>query len=239
VAGATGVVQGVIVNNSSMTITSGTLSGSITNAPLSNGDASLPVGLVFFSARAEGRSIVLNWKMESETDNLGFILERSEENGAWIRIASYLTHDALKGRGNTSSATEYAFTDVRVEPGKDYAYRLSDVSTKGAITVHSPLSLKMDDLYKTTEMENAYPNPFNPQTFISYRLSEDTRVKISVFDMLGRLVKILYTGHQLAGSYRVYWNGTAETGAKAPSGGYFIRMETENVMQVQRVMLMK
>jgi hypothetical protein len=239
-AGATGKVQGVVVANSSLTITApGSIVTTIDNAPLSNGDASLPVGLVSFSARAEGRSIVLNWKTESEVENLGFILELSEVNGAWIQIASYQTHDALKGRGNTSSRTEYSFKDGNVESGKDYSYRLSDVSTQGKITVHSPLSIKMDELPKTTKMEKAYPNPFNPQTFISYRLSEETRVEISVFDLRGRRVNVLYSGRQTAGSYHVYWNGTDDNGLKAPSGGYIIRMETEETAQAQRVLMLK
>jgi hypothetical protein len=202
-------------------------------------DAALPVGLVSFSARAEGGFIVLSWITESETDNAGFILERSEENGGWHQIASYQTRAELKGQGNTSSRTEYVFTDRTVESGKEYAYRLSDVSTRGEIAVYSPLSIKMDDLPKTTEMEKAYPNPFNPQTYISYRLSEDIRVGITVFDLLGRRVKTLFNGHQPAGSHHVYWNATDETGSKVPSGGYIIQMKTEKARQTQKVLLVK
>jgi flagellar hook assembly protein FlgD len=88
-------------------------------------------------------------------------------------------------------------------------------------------------------MENAYPNPFNPQTYIAYRLSENTDVNITVFDMLGRRVKTLFDGRQPAGSYHVYWNGTTETGSRAPSGGYIIRMETENMKRVQKITLVK
>jgi hypothetical protein len=201
-------------------------------------DASLPVGLVSFSARAEGQTVVLEWITESETDNLGFILERTMGTD-WQTIASYQTHDELKGQGNTSSQTEYTFTDQTVESGKEYSYRLSDVSTKGEITVYASLSIKMDKLPETTEMKNAYPNPFNPETYIAYQLSEDTDVNITVFDMIGRHVKKLYDGRQLVGSYHVYWNAMDETGNKAPSGGYIIQMKTEKTRQVQKVMLMK
>jgi hypothetical protein len=238
-AGATGKVQGVIIGNGNLTLNKGDLSGTITNTPLSSGDVSLPVGLVSFSARIEGLSVILNWISESEVDNLGYILERSGEDGIWVQIASYQTNDALKVQGNTSGRTEYTFTDNHMELGKTYDYRLSDVSTTGKITVHAPLSVKMVALPERTEMENAYPNPFNPQTFIAYRLAEDTDVKISVFDMLGRQVKTLFNGRQHAGSYHVYWNGTDESGMKTPSGGYFIRMETENTRQIQKVMFVK
>ena len=57
--------------------------------------------------------------------------------------------------------------------------------------------------------------------------------------MLGRQVKSLYNGKQVAGSYNVYWNATDETGNKVPSGGYIIQMKTETTRQTQKVMLMK
>jgi hypothetical protein len=235
---AAGAVQGIIETGGSLTLDQGILSGGIADAPLSQGDASLPVSLVCFSARAEGLAVVLSWATASETDNLGFILERAAE-ADWQTIASYRTHDALKAKGNTSSRTEYGFTDRNVESGREYFYRLSDVSTKGKVTTHAPLSVKSEKLPITTEMANAYPNPFNPQTYIAYRLAEDGDVDISVFDMLGRRVKTLFDGRQPAGSYHVYWNGTAEDGLNAPSGRYVIQMETEKTRQTQKVMLMK
>jgi hypothetical protein len=202
-------------------------------------DASLPVGLASFSASQKGSSVVLAWVTESEVDNAGFILERSEDRTSWTTVASYLTHDALKGKGNTSSRTEYSFTDTGIQTGKTYQYRLSDVSTAGVATAYAPISIKTDALPEKTEMENAYPNPFNPQTFIAYRLARETDVNIAVFDMLGLRVKTLYNGHQYTGSYHVYWDGTNEAGRRTPSGGYVIRMKTESVTQTQKVMLTK
>lgn len=203
------------------------------------GNVSLPVELTSFSARYKNRSIVLEWVTESEVDNLGFILERSENNIGWIQIASYQTHDALEGQCNTSSRTEYIFIDCYVESGKEYAYRLSDVSTQGEITQHAPLFIMVDALPESTVMDNAYPNPFNPKTYIAYYLTGSAEVNILVFDMLGRKVRTLFTGKQPAGSYHIYWNGSDENGLKAPSGNYIIHMQTQNTTQVQKVTLMK
>ncbi len=221
---------------------SGTLSASSSYGKLNAGtDASLPVDLASFSVRQEGAAVVLEWMTGSETDNLGYLLERAADPSSpqWRTIASYQTHDALKGRGNTSSRTEYAFTDPDVTPGETYAYRLSDVSTDGEITVYASLSITLDALPAKTEMEKAYPNPFNPSTFISYHLAEDCPVDIAVFDMLGRKIQTLYSGPQPAGSYHVYWHGKAADGHTVPTGAYLIRMQAENAVQVQKVMLMK
>jgi len=84
-------------------------------------DASLPVTLSLFSAEAVPEGVRLTWVTESEIDNLGFILERAETSESnWQPLASYQTHTALEGQGNTSSQTHYTFTDAAAQPGSVY-----------------------------------------------------------------------------------------------------------------------
>jgi hypothetical protein len=164
-------------------------------------DTSLPVELSSFSGRCVGQSVVLEWVTESEVDNPGFILERSEDGMSWTTIASYQTYGSLDGPGNTSSRTAYAFTDRNVGPGKEYYYRLSDMKPKGEITSHAPIcvqTLMPGESAGASVMEKAYPNPFNPQTFVAYHLNESSDVDISVFDMFGRKVRSLVAGPQSA-----------------------------------------
>lgn len=92
---------------------------------------------------------------------------------------------------------------------------------------------------RKTELENAYPNPFNPETRITYHLAGKTDLSIEVFDLLGRFVKTLFHGNQVPGSYHINWNGTNENGFKVASGYYVIRMQTENSIQNKKVMLIK
>jgi len=202
---------------------------------------SLPVCISSFTATSgEGKSVVLKWITESEVDNAGFILERREkENDIWQTLASYQTSDAMKSKGNTSNRTEYTFTDITVETGHSYYYRISDVSIQGEITTYPPIFFQLDELSEKTFLEKAYPNPFNPQTYIAYHLAKATHVNITIFNMLGCSVKELYNGRQNAGSHHVYWNGTNENGMKAPSGTYIIRMQTDNITQNQKVMFIK
>jgi hypothetical protein len=202
-------------------------------------DPSLPVTMSSFAASVKDNAIVLSWRTESETDNLGFTLERAEGNGAWKPIASYQTSDALKGQGNKSTTTNYIWTDAKVSTGNEYRYRLSDVNTAGVVTMHSPIAVTMTALPETTEMAKAYPNPFNPETSIQYNLHQDSQVTITVYDLLGRQVKTLVDNQQAAGSYNTIWNGTDSAGAKAASGVYIVRMETKGVTQIQKVMLIK
>ena len=203
------------------------------------GDTALPVKLVTFTACCQDRSVILNWATENELDNLGFVLERSQENDHWQQIASYITHKTLVGQGISTNHVEYAFTDSHVVLGKKYFYRLSAVNIKGEISIYSTVSVTTDKVPELTVMDPAYPNPFNPSTSIGYRLSEDSRVEISVYDIRGRLVKELCNTRQQAGYYHVYWNGTDKNGTSMPSGTYIIRMRTDNRVQSRKVLFLK
>ncbi|HPG40294.1 MAG TPA: FlgD immunoglobulin-like domain containing protein [bacterium] len=217
----------------------GILDASESSQWVSSSDLTLPVSLVSFTAGVQGNAVVLKWQTASETDNLGFILERAEGNGAWLPLASYKTDAALKGQGNKSTTTSYVWNDAAVTAGKQYRYRLGDVNTAGVVTMHSPITVTTTALPQSTAMLNAYPNPFNPETTVKYTLHQDAQVTITVYDLLGRKVKTLIDEQQPAGAYQAVWNGTDAVGAKAASGAYLVRMETAEVTQIQKVLLLK
>jgi len=203
------------------------------------GDISLPVQAVSVYATCQGRSVILEWTTESETDNAGFTIERCIWDTQFEEIASYLTEPSLVGAGTTTNRTEYQFTDNSVDPGANYTYRINAVDIAGNSTEVAFIELTVDALPKTTELLPAYPNPFNPKTKISYTLAEDSEVSLKVMNLMGRTVKVLHSGKQPAGNYQVFWNGTLESGIRAPSGVYFIELQTGIVKQAQKVMLMQ
>ncbi len=70
-----------------------------------------------------------------------------------------------------------------------------------------------------------YPNPFNPETNIQYTLQGSANVRLTVFDLHGRLVRVLEDGVRNAGSYQVAWDGEDQAGRLVASGAYFYRLE--------------
>lgn len=206
------------------------------------GDASLPVELSSFSAQATDQGVKLQWAAESEVDNLGFIVERWE-NGqeGWQQIAGFETHKDLKGQGNTSFRTEYTFTDINVISGSTYAFRLSDVDFVGTVTIKDVISIFYDvELPTKTVLEPTFPNPFNPETKIKYKLSEDTQVTLKVVDLTGRLVKHIFKSQlQKAGSYSYYWNGRDDSGILQSSGSYLLLLNAGVETKVQKVMFIR
>ncbi len=84
-----------------------------------------------------------------------------------------------------------------------------------------------------------YPNPFNSETIIGYRLSSFSYVELVFFDVLGKEIKTLINKTQSPGEYRVRWNGTNDEGEEIPSGVYFYRLKTEKFEQTKKVLLVR
>jgi hypothetical protein len=83
------------------------------------------------------------------------------------------------------------------------------------------------------------PNPFNPETKISYYLSEGCEVKLIIYNILGRRVKTLFEGHQNAGMNTLVWDGKNDQGEQLSSGIYFYRLQAGEFIQTKKMNLLK
>jgi len=84
-----------------------------------------------------------------------------------------------------------------------------------------------------------YPNPFNPQTTVRYTLPKDQFVRLTIYNILGGEVKVLFSGKQVRGEHSVTWNGTNESGRSVASGIYLIQMESSDAFTVRKMMLLR
>lgn len=85
-----------------------------------------------------------------------------------------------------------------------------------------------------TALNGTYPNPFNPSTTVNYGLSNDGHIEIMVYDATGRLVEELVNQNQPAGYHSITWNA-----ANQASGMYFVKMIAGDIVQTQKLMLLK
>jgi hypothetical protein len=79
-----------------------------------------------------------------------------------------------------------------------------------------------------------FPNPFNPVTKINYELPKDTKVKLVIYDILGREIKTLVNEIKQSGKYTVEFNGS-----NLASGVYFYRIQAGDYIAVKRMVLVK
>jgi hypothetical protein len=85
-----------------------------------------------------------------------------------------------------------------------------------------------------TELAGSYPNPFNPTTSINYSIANAGNVEIMIYDASGRFVEELVNGHKDGGAYSVTWNASNQA-----SGMYFAKMVAGEVVQTQKLVLLK
>ncbi len=96
---------------------------------------------------------------------------------------------------------------------------------------------------QTTLLSN-YPNPFNPETWIPYQLSEAADVSISIYAIDGQLVRTLALGHQPIGIYEsrsraAYWDGKNELGEPVASGLYFYTLTAGDFNATRKMLIRK
>jgi len=84
-----------------------------------------------------------------------------------------------------------------------------------------------------------HPNPFNPETKISYYLPTASYVRLTVYNVLGQKVRTLFDGHQDAGTHTLIWDGKREDGTSLSSGIYFYRMQAGDFRETKKMSLMK
>jgi hypothetical protein len=89
------------------------------------------------------------------------------------------------------------------------------------------------------ELGQNYPNPFNPTTTIRYTVPVQGRVRLRVFDLIGREVASLVDEDEVSGNYTVNWRGTDNVGAPLATGVYFYKLEGSGQQITKKMMLLK
>ena len=97
---------------------------------------------------------------------------------------------------------------------------------------------------KETELLANYPNPFNPETWIPYRLAEDAFVTLTIYDRSGHAVRTLEVGYQIASAYEnrskaIYWDGNNGLGEGVASGIYFYTLTAGDYSATRKMVILK
>ncbi len=83
-----------------------------------------------------------------------------------------------------------------------------------------------------------FPNPFNPDTWISFDMPEISQVRISIYNRLGQKVRTLLDETRAAGRFQIKWNGTDDLGRQVSSGIYFYQIETDKYTATKKMILL-
>ncbi len=197
------------------------------HAPVNIVNQPLPVELTSFTSKFLNDKIQLNWVTKTEVNNYGFNVERRINDGEWSSIGF------VEGHGNSNSPKNYSYSDKDLfAGGSSFQYRLKQVDTDGTFEYSDVV--EVDVVPTQFELSQNYPNPFNPSTTIRFSLPQATQIKINVYNMIGEQVATIAEGMYETGNHKITFNAS-----NFPSGAYIYRIESNEFVQVKKMILMK
>jgi len=96
-----------------------------------------------------------------------------------------------------------------------------------------------DQIPYITTLNHNFPNPFNPETAISYQISDASNVKLTIYNIKGQLIKNLVDKLHSRGKYSVVWDGRDNYLKPVPSGIYFYRMQATDYDSIKKMIMIK
>lgn len=178
-------------------------------------DMLIPVELTSFTGLVNGNNVELNWTTSTETNNLGFEVQRKMGN-------EFVTIGYVRGNGTTTQAQNYSYTDRELASG-NYSYRLKQVDYNGTYEFSKVVEATIE-APKVYSLEQNYPNPFNPTTMINFNLAVDSKVTLKIFNLLGEEFRTLLNGNLSAGNHKVNFNAV-----NLNTGVYIYKLEAVGI----------
>ena len=212
---------------------------------LNDGDTTLPVTLEYFDTKLVDSNLKVIWKTATEINLSGFNIYRSEDEAI---LGNRINPVLIEGQGNNSMGSEYEYLDTEAVDFTDYWYRLevrnNDLTSEFVGPFHAYFEIEEDNtdddfIPVETVLKGNFPNPFNPGTNVKFDLAKDSYVSIKIYDIKGKLIRVLINGVKEAGQYSIPWNGRAENGNRCTSGIYLYKIETANYSKIEKMILLK
>jgi hypothetical protein len=166
-----------------------------------------------------------------------------EYNGISIGHPQYSPDDSKiifqRSVGDVSTLRKIDLDNQDSPNGESYEF-ISNVISPYWFVIEGELSVQDNTpLPKEFSLNQNHPNPFNPVTHIDFLLSKDSHIKISIFDVSGREVKILENRRLNFGNHSVSWDGTNQFGNMVSGGVYLCQLETDQFMETRKMVFLK
>lgn len=188
----------------------------------------LPVELVSFSANIVGGSVELFWKTRTEKNNYGFDIERRIDEADWKSVGF------VEGHGTINTPQAYSFVDQNAYQGaQNMFYRLRQIDRDGSASYSPVVEVRSNGTIPDAAIQSFSPNPAVAATTMSFQLSADAPVSISIFDMMGRERKAILSGESMEAGSHI--QNLDLTGLNA--GTYYVILKTGSTSVTSRLIV--
>lgn len=179
------------------------------------------VAIQTFNATSTPEGIALEWIASEVGDLAGYHIHRWTDSE---HVSRRLTPTLLLPRGS------HHFLDTDVDPGITYSYRLEAVDRAGGRSFFGPVTARMGDAQLRSLLGASRPNPFGgnaASTVMAFYLEKREPVRFTIYDLSGRLVRLLIDTTLDRGPHEIAWDGRDGHGQSTGPGTYFYRLETQ------------
>lgn len=167
------------------------------------------------------------------------LIDPGNPNTVWVGTYNQGVYRSTDG-GSTWTAVNSGLGDMCVNKLALNPGLWLFAGTDGAAGFRWPLATGTpeDEIHPVEHPELfASPNPSSGGTAICYELAASGPVTISIYDLQGRLLSIIDAGIQAPGSHEAWWDATGDSGEPAPSGVYFVRLESAGGIMTGRLVI--
>jgi hypothetical protein len=193
----------------------------------------IPVEFTQFSASVNSGNVLLEWETSTETNNLGFEIERARlTDNSIANNMEFQLIGFVQGNGTTANPHSYSYTDEDLLSGV-YQYRLKQINYDGSFAYSEIVEINLIAV-NDFRLEQNYPNPFNPSTTIGYQLPKAEFVTVRIFDAIGNEVKTIVKENKPAGVHEVNFDASQLT-----SGVYLYKIDAGTFHQSKKMLLVK
>ena len=200
----------------------------------------------FQISTATDETIPFTWESSYDVDSdLTYKLIVTLDYPGNVYTQDYLN---ISDASTSISTYEYAsfMTDFNLTLWNiDYVVEVSDeeftvISQAGEFVLNNTLlSTDSKIMPEVFALHQNYPNPFNPVTSLRYDLPEDGLVNITIYDMMGRIVKTLVNSSQTAGYKSISWNAANDRNEPVSAGLYLYTIQAGEFRQTKKMVLLK
>jgi len=193
------------------------------------GEEPVPVLLSGFTAEPRDRGVFLSWFTSFESLHEGFNVYRSRSLQSGFAL---LNDQLIRGR------SPYSYLDRSVQASTTYYYKLGDVGQDGHEVLHDPTMVTTPAWRMRTALDLGRPSPFRDETLLSFTLGAPTATELAVYDVAGRLVRVLLREELPQGDHAVSWDGRDDSRLRVSGGTYFVKLTAGDVTRTRKVVFL-
>lgn len=198
---------------------------------------------VRFEFQGIGKDLVLRYELREVSANEVriYINDRdygsfSEDSGDWTGWTTYLSSSYLRSGRNI---IEFRHQSNQSRSSGYERWQIRNVTLWKPFDAKSVTGDKWQQLPPSSILGDPYPSPFNSSVTVPIRLVTDSQIGAAVYDLAGQKVRTLYEGTKPAGTHSLVWDGQNDDGSSVASGVYLIVVDTRQLREKARVVLLR